>query len=107
MAGIEEKKEAFLYNWLAGTTCHSRSDTKIIWTSSCEKYVIAKHTGHMEYCGRAYGNLYCETYYSLYKLDAPVEHLLRDLDKHYILQWKGRWSKAKEYEAEEMIKKYY
>lgn len=93
----------FLQNWLRGTTCGHEARMEIFWTSECGQYIIAKHNGHSTYCGRALGVLYCEVVYELHDLHSIDDPRNLHFFSKGLKSWKGRWSKAKQAEAEGII----
>lgn len=102
----EEVKAEFLRYWLVGTTCAREAKLEIIWTSDDGRFIVAKHFGHTTHLVRSdYG--YCETYYELHDLAAGTYHPYpsRISGTYFALKvWeKGRWSKKRQKEAEEIV----
>jgi hypothetical protein len=104
MNKYEIKQENFMKRWLLTTTCFYHSKRFITWKSQTGRFILAKHSGHSEYCGRGTGTSHCGTHYDLYDLDKNQEVLESD-SKYYEKQWCGRWSKSKQKELEEMVLK--
>ena len=94
-------KDAFLSNWLSGSSCNSKKRNSIFYTSTCGNYLVLKHQGHTTYVDRIVGSSYCGTYYGLYDIRAqgPDRYGEPSLGR-----WAGRWNKKYYDEIKDIIK---
>lgn len=99
--------EQALKNWLHGTTCFHQKRS-IEWVSDDQRFVLLKHHGHSEYMGRWTGSRRCPTSYQLVDLAdrdfIPLVLFKSDPDQGIWCWTGGRWSKARQAEAEAIIK---
>lgn len=104
--GYDEKLEEFLRKkFMAGCTCfHQPRD--IIWQSDCGRFVIGRKKGHTEYVDRVSGSGYCATLFALVDLDNLKSDGGFNFSKGF-KEWEGgRWTKARQAEADAALRKY-
>jgi hypothetical protein len=90
--------ERFLRQWLSGTTCH-RSNVKrtIEWQRG--PFVLLKHHGHSEYCGRGSGTAWCGTRLELHDMRVEYNFWCMTAESSLIKKWDGRWSAFRQREC--------
>ena len=104
MPDYKSTAETFIKKWLSGFTC-SRFPATIFWHSKDWRFVVAKHSGHNEWCGGYSGNQYCETYYELHDMalcegagTGKKPFISYRSEPTRLRLWEGRW--LKKYHAE-------
>ena len=94
---VYHRAEAFMGQWLRGSTCHHHKRTIHYLDGD---YVLLKHWGHSAYIGRFSGTSWCNTYYALYDMRDPN---IDCLGKHRLWYVEGRWLKRHEDELKQVI----
>lgn len=95
--------ESLLAEWLSGTTCglRHRKLLSIQWQSKCGRFVVLKHKGHSEYCGRGSGTSWCGTYFHMFDVTHPQPFDSWGQGRgNSLMSANGRWTKKHQADAE-------